>query len=83
MREFVVPYLYATTVEPSSTNGFTIGKEYVIIDRCNSTVTVRNDNGDLRVIIPGTQSPHIIRVTGGTLGMQGQTCVGYFTEFAE
>ncbi len=83
MRSFVIPHLFSGDRWPTSTNGFTIGKEYVIIARMNSCVTVHNDNGDERVIIPGANSPHIVHQSGGKLGYYDQRAVGYFSEYNE
>jgi len=81
---YVIPHQFPAEPDATSTNGFTIGYRYEIIDRCNSTVTVKNDNGHDRVIIPGVNSPHIIFTShGGKLGIGVHRSVGYFSEYNE
>jgi len=81
---YVIPHHFPAEPGPTSTNGFTLGKKYSVLERCNSTVTVLNDNGHERVIIPGANSPHIVYQSGGgKLGylLSSQRCVGYFSEY--
>lgn len=79
---YVMPHQFMGEPHATNMNGFTFGHKYRIIDRCNRTVTVRNDNGHSRVIIPGANSPHITHQSGDMLGWT-QKCVGYFSEYDE
>ena len=80
---YVIPHHFPAEPGPTDMNGFTLGKRYQVIDRCNSTVTVRNDNNHDRVIIPGANSPHITYQRQDIMGMWTQYSVGYFSEYDE
>lgn len=62
---------------PRPSNGFTPGRDYEVVGREGSLLTVVNDNGHVRHVCLNAPSPHLVVLDDSYLG---QRVAGHFEE---